>query len=631
MCGVSGCGKSTLPILFSNYLATKEKKEDVILKSTNSLGKSFSNKEWHLKRKVISEILPILPFEGKECLFTVNDSFSSVGKFTLDPRFKFNDKRLINHLMKLHHEDPNQDVDLKIKVGETVVDASYLKINNFENDFDLFDKFNRGINNNDESNICKFLRNSKRNGDKKHFIIIENIDKEHEKSLINFFDYLISEFNLFEHNNLFIICTVNIEDVDVDFSNSFLDQLNIIEIDNANISEYLSDSFNKFPELMDIDYLEFNSEDLFNLSILDFKSIFQEIWCNGHDLWTLISKEMDRFEKIFIKNDLTISFRVVNDILRFLLVSWKYEGGNYNWENWEKYFDIQIKQKLLPKIKDKSIDSNFLNNLAKNCLKFPEREISIDNIKYPVSYIKIKNMEYGLKLGDFSFFKPHNTFNTISDINLDKNSKNKRKKSSQDNSSKYGSYVYKLGDYYTINKQINRKHINFGKFDSLEDATFIRDILVDKEWILSRIKNNDCIYENEGEFWIIKVFRNKLHILGKFSSYDEANDHVEWLTDEFKNNENFLTYISKPNIKIDLKNVNEIISEIKGWEKIVFDAINDVESNVFSVNDLKSLDIFKMYQFEDESLESTIIENLNKLANLKLIRILGNNYYKKVF
>ena len=71
--------------------------------------------------------------------------------------------------------------------------------------------------------------------------------------------------------------------------------------------------------------------------------------------------------------------------------------------------------------------------------------------------------------------------------------------------------------------------------------------------------------------------------------------------------------------------------EISGWEKLVFNAINEIESNVFSLDDLKRLDIFKMYQFEDESIESTIVDNLNKLSDLKLIRILGNNYFKKVF
>ena len=197
--------------------------------------------------------------------------------------------------------------------------------------------------------------------------------------------------------------------------------------------------------------------------------------------------------------------------------------------------------------------------------------------------------------------------------------------------SKYGSNIYKYGDYFTINKQINRKHINFGKFDSLEDATFVKNILVENDWVLSRIKNKDCIYQNGDCYWIIKSFKNKLHILGKFRSYEDADEHVNWLTEEFKNNEDFEIYISSSNDRFDSKNVDAIIDGLKGWEKLVFNAINEIESNVFSLDDLKRLDVFKMYQFEDESIESTIVDNLNKLSDLKLIRILSNNYFKKVF
>ena len=78
------------------------------------------------------------------------------------------------------------------------------------------------------------------------------------------------------------------------------------------------------------------------------------------------------------------------------------------------------------------------------------------------------------------------------------------------------------------------------------------------------------------------------------------------------------------------EDMTNVLNEINGWNKLVFKAINNIESSVFSLDDLKDLDIFEMYQFEDQSLENIILENLNDLANLKLIEKLGNNYYKKV-
>ncbi|WP_292888754.1 hypothetical protein [Methanobrevibacter sp. UBA212] len=630
--GKSGCGKSILPILFSEYLSYIENSEDIILNSVNSLGKSYSNKEWHLKREVISQILPVLPFEGKDCEFTINDSFKSHGYFKIDPRFKFNDKHLINHLFKMHEENPNQDVNLKIKIGEKNADSTYLKIPNFNEEFSLFNKYLLNKEKYDSS-IGEFLNKSKKHSNVHYFIIIDNICECYEKNLVTFFDYINSDASILENNNLFVILTAN-ED-NINFSNLVIDRVNVIELSNDNVKKFLKSSFDDFPNFKDLNYLEFASENLFNLSIVDLKNIFKEIWCGESNLWDLISQELLLINNLFLKEDWDISFRTIKDILRFMLVSWKYEGKQFNWDNWELYFDIQIKQKLLPKINKIPLNDNFLDVLIEIFQKNNVEELSNENIKYYQSFLKTINMKNSLNNENFSFFNSYNSIKDFSSINKASNSNNKKsiKNSSNKNISKYGSNIYKYGEYFTINKQINRKHTTFGKFDTLNDATFIKSILVDNDWVLSRIKNKDCIYFNDNQYWIVKVFKNQLHILGKFNSYDEANDHVDWLTKEFKTNENFKPYISKNNVdrgSSNSKNLNEIVKDLKGWEKLVFNAVNQIEGNVFSLDDLKNLDIFKAYQFEDESLESIIVENLNELSELNLIEILGSNYYKKV-
>ena len=604
------------------------KKEDVILNSVNSLGKSYSNKEWHLKRDVISDLLPILPFEGKECLFTVNDSFKSVGKFKLDPRFKFTDKKLINHLLKLSEENPNQDVNLKIKVGEKSIKSSYLKIIDLNEEFDAFI---RSIYDNSPSPLLKFLNSSKKDKDNYHYLIVENITRKNELNFIKLIDYIDEKTEL--SNNLFIIGTLNSNNTTNKFSHSLLDRVNVLELENCNIEEYLSFNFNKFPDFKDLNYLEFFSEDLSKLSILDFKEIFQEIAYNEFDLWNLISEELNSINDIFINEGFEISFRTINDILKFMLVSWKYEKKPYNWKNWEKYFDIQFKQKLIPKIYDSTNIEIVFKNLMELCRKSEDIGFIEENIRFPKSYLKLKNMEYNLKNGNHYLFNSHNYIKNIPDIENVTLANNNDKKSNINNSdkniSKYGTNIYKSGDFFTINKQINRKHVKFGKFNSLSDATFVKSILVDNDWKLSRIRNNDCIYHHNDLYWLIKVLSDKLVILGKFDSYNEANEHVEWLVKEYKTNDDFEVYIPKKseNYVEDMANV---LNEINGWNKLVFKAINNIESSVFSLDDLKDLDLFEMYQFEDQSLENIILENLNDLANLKLIEKLGNNYYKKV-
>ena len=40
-----------------------------------------------------------------------------------------------------------------------------------------------------------------------------------------------------------------------------------------------------------------------------------------------------------------------------MYVSWVYEGEPEIWDNWERYFDAQIKQKMLPKLHGFTEDS----------------------------------------------------------------------------------------------------------------------------------------------------------------------------------------------------------------------------------------------------------------------------------
>lgn len=625
--GNEGCGKSSLPILFSKYLSKFGKKEDIILNSVNSLGKSYSNKEWHLKRSVIEEILPILPFEGKDCIFTINDSFTSYGYFKIDPRFKFRDKRLINYLFELQEENPDQDLNLKIKVGEKYTDARYFKLNDLKNDISCLEDFILDK----DAPIHKFLNNSKLHLDINYYIIVDDIDETIGDDFLKFINYVNDEFLVDRNtNNLFIIGTIDTGNFN-QISDSLIDRVSFIELDDLNMEKCLLNDFEKFPELKDVNYLEFTNDDVLTLSIKDFKSIFSEIWCEGSDLWSLISLELNLINKILSKEGFIISFRMIKDIFRFMLVSWRYEGKPFNWENWEKYFDIQFKQKILSKIGKAPSSSKFFKELLNICLKSENNSFDENNIKYENTILKIRNMENCLNNDNFSFFNCTNSIINIAEAKNNLNNNKTSKKSIENVGSKYGSNIYKYGEFFTITKQINRKTVNFGKFNNLDDAKFVKNLLVENNWKLSRIRNND-IYQNGDLYWVIKVLNNKINILGKFYSYQQAKEHVEWLVSKFKTDENFEVYVPKKenNEEFNKENYLKTVSNISGWEKLVFNTINELDTNVFSLDDLKELDTFEMYKFEDESLESIIKENLYKLANLKLIRVMGNDYYKKV-
>ena len=73
--GNSGSGKSVLPVLFANYLSNYENVEDIVLNLVNSLGKSYLIKNGILKEMLCRRFFQFYLLEGKDCSFTVNDSF----------------------------------------------------------------------------------------------------------------------------------------------------------------------------------------------------------------------------------------------------------------------------------------------------------------------------------------------------------------------------------------------------------------------------------------------------------------------------------------------------------------------------------------------------------------------------
>ena len=83
-----------------------------------------------------------------------------------------------------------------------------------------------------------------------------------------------------------------------------------------------------------------------------------------------------------------------------MIVSWKYENSPTEWDNWQRYFDAQIKQKILPKLhgSEKAI-GEVLIKLFNNCLNNREnnennKKFKIENeiLRYTSSAIKLQNM-----------------------------------------------------------------------------------------------------------------------------------------------------------------------------------------------------------------------------------------------
>ena len=238
-----------------------------------------------------------------------------------------------------------------------------------------------------------------------HFLILDEMNLSHvERYFADFLSAIESgeniplygEEELTIPSNLFIIGTVNVDETTYMFSPKVLDRANVIEFKTYSAENYMLGETNiKSPE-GNIEYLEntLSDMDTRDLDINSLYEIFKDVKVGDVQFWEILSDEIFKFQKILKKSKFDFGFRVINEIVRFMVVAWKYEGQPANWTNWERYFDAQIKQKMLPKLHgSQKIIGETLDDLFKECLINPSNPLLIDeNIKYPSSIEKLNEM-----------------------------------------------------------------------------------------------------------------------------------------------------------------------------------------------------------------------------------------------
>ena len=98
------------------------------------------------------------------------------------------------------------------------------------------------------------------------------------------------------------------------------------------------------------------------------------------------------------------------------------------------------------------------------------------------------------------------------------------------------SNVYKIGKYYCVAQNVNKKRIYYGKYKTREKAITVRNNLV-KHGIITnrrgqhRIKNyqDRYIHKDRGKYTISKVINGKQEYFGLFPSREEARQERDYL------------------------------------------------------------------------------------------------------
>lgn len=288
------------------------------------------------------------------------------------------------------------------------------------------------------------LLDAKKDKENPHFLILDEMNLSHvERYFSDFLSAMESgkpiplhkasdEYNgevpteLKIPENVFILGTVNVDETTYMFSPKVLDRANVLEFktfEELTISDYIKDERPAVTFSGNVDYLEDVRSDhglrdnilsIINNEFADVKCKVQTVKVENegeeneeeitetHE-YTVLDEIISTLTEVneYLKGSgFEFGYRTVNEILAFMYVAWKYEGAKTEWNNWRRYLDTQILQKILPKLHGSQMAlSETLDNLLIYCLSIdsvdnvPELNDIDDTYPYPDSAKKLMQMK----------------------------------------------------------------------------------------------------------------------------------------------------------------------------------------------------------------------------------------------
>lgn len=415
---------------FKEIYDCKSNNENFIILEQNSNKTAFNERQWFMNNNIFN----YLPFKSGYvgCNIVVED-IKSTAKIRLMPRLYFKKNKELQDYLK---ENEGKKVEVKIKTDNFKFDnfhpiwekekddsTDYKKDPNYKivpvganwtENRHVLGFYNVITEEYNETPSYSLIKASKNDIGSPYFLILDEMNLSHvERYFADFLSAIESgqpiplysnddeNYELDIPDNLLIVGTVNVDETTYMFSPKVLDRANTIEFPTMAAKEYMNSDFKEF-DFKNINYLMNPLEDLDvrNMNVYDLKDIFMFINCSEGNLWDVLSNELDLFQSILKKINFDFGFRVINEILRFMFVSWRYEDSPQNWENWERYFDAQVKQKILPKLhgSQKAIGQT-INELFNACLIERKNnadarlvDLTKDDCRYHTSAVKLQNM-----------------------------------------------------------------------------------------------------------------------------------------------------------------------------------------------------------------------------------------------
>ena len=398
---------------------------------------AYNERQWMMNK----DIFNYLPFYNGyfECNIIVND-IKSKAKMRIVPKLSYSPNKVLQNYLQKNH---GKIVDVELKIDKFNFEGFEQKFKSKNKDANdemddiiisnpITPKYSIvpvGANWTDNSNVLGYynaiteqyqttpaydlINEAHSDSYNPYFLILDEMNLSHVERYFSDFLSAIeskepiplyggSHLKLSLPDNLFIVGTVNVDETTYMFSPKVLDRANTIEFETLSVSDYINLNLDNDDFIGDVNYLQspLVDSDISNLNIVDLKEIMSDIMCPEGNLLEILTSELDSFQSTLKSTGFDFGFRVINEISRFMVVAWKYENSPDYWDNWERYFDAQIKQKILPKLhgSQKAI-GNVLNELFNLCLIDKDNneqaklfDIDETNCKYYTSALKLQNM-----------------------------------------------------------------------------------------------------------------------------------------------------------------------------------------------------------------------------------------------
>lgn len=324
------------------------------IKSNFKVGKTITSKGFAVKRGDVLKILPKIKYEDK-CDFMV-EGIKVNAHLNLTPRlfFKPSDNKEFYDYLEEVTENNIEKLDYEIILDDS--DSLNYKVFNARH----FDK--------EYEDIIDFIKEAKLNSTSYYFIIFNNVTDENINLLLFYGDEIPANLTIFYNGQV-----NNYEDV--------VDDVAIINFSPISPMDYLQNNLSNI-KFKNISYLESPQKEYLG-NVNDIKKHLQNIYVSKNkSLYNILVDELNRLYHILANDDIYISPNLVNSILKYMIISWKYEDCPDIFNNWYKYFDFQIIQRVFPLLnEDVSIET--LDSLVEFCS---------NEYNYHRSYSKIMEM-----------------------------------------------------------------------------------------------------------------------------------------------------------------------------------------------------------------------------------------------